>query len=728
MKVSRRHFVIGSGLIGGGLILGFYLKPDAPIPFTRNGSFQPNAWLQITNTGQVIFQLDKAEMGQGVTTSLPMILAEELDYNPQKITVEMAGIHPLFKNPGMGVQLTGGSTSVANSWLPLREAGAVARNMLMVAAAKKWQVDIDSCSTDDGKVLHNKTGRSFLYANLVDIAKTVDHVKTIQLKDAKYFKWIGKSLPRMDMPEKINGTAIFGSDVYLPNMKIAIVKRCPHFGGKIHSFDDSEAKKMDGVCAIFAIHSGVAIVADSYWQAQQSANILEIEWDKGPLTGLNSVDIREAQEKALKETKAHYQIDEGDIDSNFLNGATQLKANYAAPYFHHSPMEPQNTTAIVKGNKCEVWCPSQGPDLAQAVIAHFTGLKRNDITVHTTLLGGGFGRRGYVDFAGEAGAIAAAYPEVPVKLMWTREDDMQHDYYRPATYHGIQASLNTHGELNSWQHHIVSTSIIQGCGVDLFSTLLPSWIPSEIARSISRYGSDIIAEYDPTMTEGAHIPYAIKNIQVGSILYDPGIPTGFWRSVGHSHNAFVVESFMDECAYAAGKSPVEFRRQHLLNKPRHLRVMQEVIKLSELSTTNKHQGLAVHESFGSYVAQVVEVSVGNDTYTVDKVFCAVDCGLPINPDIIIAQMQSGIIYALTAAIKSPVTFADGATIQSNFHDLPVLRMNEIPEIKVVIIDSHEDPSGVGEIAVPPLAPALANALFVATGQRLREMPFRLSLS
>lgn len=723
MAISRRKFLLGTGLVGGGLIIGFSLRPEQPVPHSRDGSFQPNAWLQITEKGEVIFQLDKTEMGQGVMTGMTTVIAEELDIEPAAVTVEFAGVHPAFANPAMGVQLTGGSTSTPSSWMPLREAGATARAMLVAAAARQWQLPPDACSTDNGRVIHGD--KKLAYGELAKAAKE-QRVGDVKLKNDKDFKWIGTPVPRLDIAGKVDGTATFGIDIDLPGIKIAVVKRCPHFGGSLKSFDAAAVENRPGVQKVFAIHSGVAVVADSYWQARKAADALPVEWDKGPLAGLSSADIDQAQLKALKEKKPENQMDEGDIESVLSEKGASLDVIYKAPYQHHSPMEPQNTTALVEGDRCEVWCPSQGPEIARSVIAHFTGLSRHNITVHTTFCGGGFGRRGYVDFAGEAGAIAKACPGVPIKLIWSREDDMQHDYYRPATCHGMKAVIDDNGRLTGWQHHLVSTSIVQGFGVDLFSTMLPGWVPSHFARGLSQKVANMAADYDPTMAEGAKIPYSVANIDVGTIWYDPGIRTGFWRSVGHSHNAFVVEGFMDECAHAAGRDPAAFRREYLADKPRHLRVLDALLKLADYGKKpGVHQGLALHESFGAVVGQVAEVSVDGDNFTVERIYCVTECGRVINPDIATAQLESGMIFGLSATIKPGVSFADGATEQSNFHDLPVLRMNETPDMVVQLLDSNEPPSGIGEVAVPPVAPAVANALFNATGHRLRQLPLKL---
>lgn len=732
MKLSRRKLLVGTGLVGGGLILGFSLRGDKPWPQTAEGSFQPNAWLQITPDDRVIFQLDKAEMGQGAYTGLATLIGEGLDYDPANMIVEMAGVHSAYNNPALGMQVTGGSTSLTSSWIPLQEAGAKARLMLMEAAAQRWQVSVSELSTDDGKVIHAASGGSASYGELADAAQEVPVPDQVQLKSADDYKWIGKDLPRIDSAAKVDGSAQFGVDVDLPNMKVAVVLRCPYFGGSLDSFQAEEALALPGVQKIFAIHNGVAVVADGYWQARQAANLVQVKWDKGPLAGLSSAEIRRQQEAALDNSKTIVEaLDEGDADAAWeaagqQNDVVNLEAHYAAPFLHHSTMEPQNCTALVTGDHCEIWAPSQAPGFVQAIAAQFGGFDRDKVTVHTTLMGGGFGRRAMPDFAGEAAAIARQIPGVPVKLIWSREDDMRHDFYRPSTLHRFRGSVKADGEITVWRHRLVSASIIKGMAATLVGSYLPSWLPEAMARGIGRLAGKVTAGRDPTMAEGAVIPYPVPNRKVDVALYDPGIPLGFWRSVGHSHNAFVVESFMDELAHAAGQDPVAFRRRYLQDHPRHLGVLDAVVKAAGWNKDEgRHLGVAVHESFSSYSAQVVEVKREAQGLVVERVFCAVDCGYVVNPDIVLEQVESGIIYALSAALKPAVTIEDGRVLQSNFHDLPVLRMDETPDIQVVVVDSNEKPTGIGEIAVPPLAPALANALFAASGVRQRELPLSL---
>jgi CO/xanthine dehydrogenase Mo-binding subunit len=599
--------------------------------------------------------------------------------------------------------------------------------MLVRAAAQQWGISADEVSTQNGELINGKTNERMKYGDVADAAKALEPSETPYIKKPSEYRWIGRMNGRLDAKAKSTGTAEYGVDVQLPGMKTAMVKRCPHFGGSLKSFDASAALKMDGVREAFAIHSGVAVVADSYWQAKKAVDAVSVEWDKGPLAGLNNAKIREQQLEALNNDEGREAYAHGDVAMAMADAPNMISAEYSAPWLHHSPMEPQNTTALVKGNTCELWTPSQGPDYAEALAHQFTGIPKSNITVHMKLMGGGFGRRGYLDYVGEAAAIAQKVEGTPIKLMWSREDDMRHDFYRPGSLHKIQASLDSEGGIYAWEHRFVMASIFKGMAVDMMSNMLPSWVPISMARSIGKFAGNMAAGADPTSAEGTVLPYASENFAVRQIFFDPGIPTGFWRSVGHSSNAFVVESFVDELAHAADKDPLEFRLSKMADYPRHKAVLELAARKAGWGGDNAHlQGLAVHESFHSYCAMVAEVEVNGKAFQLKKVTVAVDCGRVVNPDIVVAQMEGGVIYGLTGALKPPVEFEDGAVVQSNFHDLPVIRMSEAPDIEVHIVESEEAPSGVGEIAVPPLAPALANALFRATGQRLRSMPLQLS--
>lgn len=731
MKISRRGFIIGAGVVGGGLAVGWwFMRGSRPLPQTAAGSFQPNAWLQITADGRVIFQLDKVEMGQGVLTTLPAIVAEELDVDPNHIEVEMAPSHPAYTNTALGFQITGGSTSVASTYTLLREAGATARWLLMAAAAQRWNVPMAEITTDDGFVVHEASKKFVGYGELADAAKDIEPPETVALKDPSQFRLLGKSLGRRDCADKSTGRAQFGVDVNLPDMKVAVVARCPHFGGSLAAYDDSSVREQSGVVTVLPIHTGVAIVADTYWQARQAAGHLKVEWAKGLLAGLDSATILENQRAALATDDPIEVSTEGDIEQGFGAASQVVEAEYEAPFLHHSTMEPQNCTVLVQGEHCEIWAPSQSPQFVEMLAHQFGGFKGENIKVNTTLMGGGFGRRGMTDYVGEAVAIARQLPDVPIKLMWSREDDMRHDFYRPSTLHHLKGAVDADGNIMAWQHRLASASIIKGLSNTVVSSYLPSWLPEAMARGIGRLVGGFAEGGDVSMAEGAVIPYAVSNKKIDIALYDPGIPLGFWRSVGHSHNAFVAEGFMNEMAHAAGKDPVEFRLNYLADHPRHKAVLEAAAKAAVWGTPlpGRFQGVAVHESFNSYVAEVVEVSLTSQVpgYKIERVVCAVDCGRVLDPDIVVSQIESAVNYGLSAAIKPPLSIEDGAVKQSNFHDLPVLRINEAPPIEVVLLPSDVEPTGVGEIGLPPLAPALAAALFAATGQRLRKLPLRLA--
>lgn len=730
MKLSRRRFLLGSGLVGGGLILGFYFgRGDAPVPGTIAGSFQPNSWLQITSDNRFIFQLHKVEMGQGVVTALPLLMGEELDLDPARFEIAMAGVHPDFAMQEIGLQITGGSHSVGSSWEVLRHAGAAARAMLCAAAASGWNIPVEQCATDNGEVINTVSGERVSYGDLAERAGTLNDVE-YHLKSPENWRWIGSDYPRLDRVSKSTGTAEFGMDVVLEGMKTAVIVRCPYFGGSVQSWDPGTVSSLDGVIDAFVVHSGIAIVAEGYWQARQAAAKLEVNWDKGPLAGLSSEAILEGQRQALIDADPYIGMERGDVEAVHDSQALLVQARYSAPYTHHSPMEPQNATAIYTedsaGNRCEVWAPNQAPDISRALIAHYGDVSHDNAIIHTTLLGGGFGRRGYPDFVGEVVAIARQMPGVPIKLIWSREDDMQHDFYRPSSLHALEGRVDDRGRVVSWRHNVVSPSIMRGFGVHLMAAVLPTWVPTAFARSMGKVLGNTMAHFDSSSLEGAKIPYDFDNVAVGHVEHDPGIPVGFWRSVAFSHNVFAVECFVDELCQVAGADPLAFRLDHLQQEPRYRGVLNLVAEKAGWGSAPEgiSQGLAIAQPFKTYCAMVVEVSVKNDLFTVSRVIAAVDCGQVVTPHIVRTQVESGIIYALTAALKSPVTFVDGKTVQSNFHDLPVLRIDETPLMEVYLVDSEEAPTGIGEIGVPALAPALVNAVYAATGRRQRDLPLR----
>lgn len=707
MNQSRRTFLKTSGAAGGGLVIGFYLPGVARLAeaaTTSAAPFAPNAWLKVGRDNSVTIIVAKSEMGQGVVTSMPMLVAEELEVDWAQVRFEMAPADPVYANSLLGGQITGGSTSVRSSWEPLRRAGAVARAMLITAAAQTWGVEPGGCYAENGEVISKSSGRRLRYGALVDKAATLPVPQQVSLKKPGNFRLIGKSLAGLDITEKVNGSARFGIDVKVPGMLIAKVSRCPVFGGKVASFNATQAKAVRGVRQVVQIDSGIAVVADSFWAATLGQRALEVTWDEGPNAGLNSADIsRRFAELAQRPGAVARQ--EGAVSKVWPNAAKKLEAVYEVPYLAHATMEPMNCTAHVRRDGCDLWVPTQGQSGTQQRAAQITGLPLDAIKVHTTFLGGGFGRRGEVDFVAEAVQISKAIG-APVKVVWTREDDMQHDFYRPATYNRLSAALDEKGMPIAWTQRIICTSI--------FRRVLPDRIKDGI---------------DPVSVGGAaDLPYSIPNLYVDYIMHDPGIPVGFWRSVPHSVQGFVTECFFDEVATAGGKDPYELRRQLLDQAPRHKAVLELAATKAGWNQplpAGRFQGIAVHGSYASFVAQVAEVSVSKGgNVRVHRVVCAIDCGPVVNPDTVKAQMEGGIVYGLTAALKGEITIRNGRVAQSNFHDYQMLRMNEMPEIEVHIVPSTNAIGGVGEPGTPPVAGAVVNAIFAATGKRIRRLPIR----
>lgn len=711
INAERRGFLKASLAVGGGLLISFYLPGCAATKAVQAAapaapSFAPNAWIRIGTDDVVTLMVASSEMGQGVMTAIPMLAADELDADWTKVRIETAPAAKAYYNPIIGQQLTGGSTAVRAFWMPVRQAGAAAREMLVSAAAASWQVPADECHTDNGMVIHQASGRSLSYGALAEKAAMLPVPDAVFLKDSAEFKYIGKPMPRVDTPGKVAGAAMFGLDVRLPGMVTAVVLRCPVFGGKLAGFDAGRARAVAGVRQIFAIDSGVAVVADSFWAAKTARDVVQARWDEGANAGLSSEGILRRFEAAARQPGAVAR-QTGDAARAVAGAAKRLEAVYEVPYLAHACMEPMNCTADVRKDACEVWVPTQAQTGVQRTAARITGLAPEKISVHTTFLGGGFGRRSEQDFVAEAVQISKTVG-APVKLIWTREDDIQHDFYRPATYNRLAAGISRKGELVGWRHHIVGPSI--------FARVFPGAVKNGI---------------DNTSVEGAaNLPYAIPNIGVTYALDDPGVPVGFWRSVGSSQNAYVTECFFDEVARAAGKDPYEWRRELLKKHPRHLGVLELAAGRAgwgRPTSVGRHRGIAVAESFGSFVAQVAEISISErGKVRVHRVVCAVDCGIVVNPDTVVAQMQSGIVYGLSAALYGEITLKDGRVEQSNFNDYPVLRMNEMPEIEVHIVKSIESPTGTGEPATPPIAPAVANAVLAATGKPVRRLPIRIT--
>ncbi|MGA8268542.1 MAG: xanthine dehydrogenase family protein molybdopterin-binding subunit, partial [Candidatus Acidiferrales bacterium] len=627
-----------------------------------------------------------------------------------RISVEAAPVDKVYNHPIFGIQMTGGSTTSPSEWEHYRKMGALARTMLVQAASQKWSVDAASCHVEKGVVIHGTSGRRATYGSLASAAAELPAPADVPLKPASEFTQIGKSTRRLDTPSKTNGSAQFGLDVILPGMLTAVVARPPVFGGKALKIDSTETLKIPGVKAVEVIPSGVAVIADGFWPAKVGRDKLVIEWDPGPNAGLTSEQmVREFSETSKQPGAIAKKV--GDPAAALASAAKTISAEYDVPYLAHAMMEPLNCVVDLRADSCEIWTGTQFETVDRANAAHVVGLPPEKVQLHTTLLGGGFGRRANPnsDFVVEAAHVAKV-AKAPVKVIWTREDDIRGGWYRPMWHDRFAAGLDASGNPIAWTHTIVGQSIMMGTPFAAFT---------------------IKEGVDSTSVEGASdILYGIPNLQVDLHTPTIGVPVQWWRSVGHSHTGFAVEAFLDEVAHAGGKDPYELRRMLLAKQPRMLAVLDLAAKKANWGSklpAGVGRGIATHFSFDSYVAQVVEASVGKGgVVRVHRVVCAVDCGLVINPDTVKAQMEGGIIFGLTAALKTEITLKDGRVEQGNFNDYPMLRMHESPEIEVYIVPSTEHPTGVGEPGVPPAAPALANAIFAATGKRIRRLPIRSS--
>ncbi len=702
--ISRRTLLKGGLAAGAGLSIGF--RFPAPGRAAAQGAkvFAPNVWLRLDADGIVTIVNSQSELGQGTLTSMAMVIADELDADWSKVRVEQSGADPAYGNPNFGgQQLTAGSQSIRGLLPTWRRAGAAAREMLVTAAAREWGVPAGDLRTDKGVVHHDPSGRRLTYGELADKAGQLPVPQSPRLKTPDQFKLIGKKVPRLDTPDKVTGRALYGIDVTVPGMLVATVLRPPVFGGKVASFDATRAKAIRGVRDVVRISSGLAVVADSYWVAKLGRDALVVRWDDGPTAQVSSASIRQAY-ATLAQQPGPVARRDGDAMKALGEGTRVVEAVYEVPFLAHATMEPQNCTAHVRPDGCDVWAPTQNQTGAQQTAMRVTGLPREKVRIHTTFVGGGFGRRGEVDYVTEAVEVSKAVG-APVKVIWTREDDIRHDFYRPATYNLFRAALGPDAMPVAWLHRIVGRGIMVQRG----------WVPP--------------GQVDRTMVEGAaNMPYDIPNLQVEYTHHDTGVPVGFWRSVGASQNAFIVESFVDELAHAARKDPFEYRRALLGKSLRHKGVLELAAQQAGWGTPlppGRHRGIAVAFSYGSWAAQVAEVSVASDgTVHAHRVVCAIDCGLAVNPDQIQAQMMGGIVWGLTAALRGEITIQNGRVQQSNFHDYPMLRIHEVPTVEVHILPSTQPPGGVGEPGVPPIAPAVANAVFAATGKRIRRLPIR----
>lgn len=710
-EIHRRDFLKASVMAGGGLVIGFHFPGVTALasaaPSASNG-FMPNAFVRVGTDERITVIVNHSEMGQGVYTSLPMLLAEELDADWSKVGFEPAPVDAKYNHPAFGMQMTGGSSSVWSGLEQFRQAGAAARAMLVTAAAQQWKIDPASCRTESGTVL-NGSGGKLTYGQLAEAAAKLPPPEHVQLKDPKTFKLIGKPIKRLDTPEKLNGRAIFGIDVKLPGMLTAVVARPPIFGAKVKSFDDARARSMPGVRKIVAIPSGVAVIADTFWQAKMARDVLRVEWDEGGMHDFDTSKMMQEFRERAKSPGTSVRKD-GDADAAFAGAAKKLEAVYEVPYLSHLMMEPLNCVVDLRADSCEVWTGSQFQTVDRANAAKIAGLPNEKVQLHTTFLGGGFGRRAnpQSDFVVEAVHVAKE-AGAPVKVIWTREDDMQGGWYRPAFLHAIQGGVDASGNPVSWRSRSVGQSIMAGTP---FAVMMKG------------------KAYDPASVEGVDdLPYAIPNVTVESHQAEINVPVQWLRSVGHSHTAFAVECFVDELASAAGKDPYQFRRGLLQKQPRHLAVLDLAAQKAGWDKPlpkGMGRGIAVHFAFGSYSAHVAEVSVADGKVRVHRMVCAIDCGEYVNPGIIAAQTESGAIFGASAALFQELTFANGRLQQTNFNTFPVMRINECPEIETYIVENQEKAGGIGEPGVPCAAPAIANAIYAVTGKRIRRLPIRMT--
>ncbi len=728
MKVSRRAMVGATAVAGGGLLVWWKFGrekrlPQAKLPVAER-TFAPNAFVRITPDDVVTLVLARVEMGQGVVTSTAQLLAEELEVDPARIKVELSPADRAYDNEKLGFQLTGGSSSTVASFEPMRMAGAQAREMLKAAAAQKWGVERSAIVASDGMLLHRPSNRSARYGEFVDAAA---HMKVgpVALKQGNY-KVIGTPTKRIDALIKTNGGAIFGIDVKVPDAVVAVLIRPPVFGAQLESFEASDAKKQPGVSDIVSTPVGVAVIATSYWFARRAAPLVQARWSNVPFSSFDSASLLDTHRKLAEDSPKKIRGD-GDWRTPTA-GASLITAEYTAPYLAHAPLEPQNATASVKGDRCEIWAPTQSPAMAKEQVALALDISQDNVTVHQTWLGGSFGRRINQDYVIEAALVSKAVGK-PVQVVWSREDDMRSSIYRPAASHFLKGGIDSAGNAVFWKHTVATQSLIAQIG-DGFIGGTFAELPPFLRRGIASAGKAALTPSDETSVEGANsLPYEIPNLVVFFARYENGAPIGSWRSVGHSHTAFATESFIDELAHAAKKDPFEFRRNLLKKDTRRRALLELVASKANWGSTlpaGRARGIAVHQSFDTYTAAVIEVGIEDKNIRAHRVVIAVDCGLVVNPNLVEAQLEGSVVFGLTAALNGRIEFVKGQVQQSNFHDYELLRMHQSPSIEVHLQRSDEPPTGVGEPGVPVIAPALANAVFALSGQRLRHLPLRLS--
>ena len=703
-SLNRRDFLKSSSAVTGGLMLGVTL--GLPLASQAAGTlYTPNAWVHIADDNTITLISARSEMGQGVYTAMPMLIAEELNVDIRRIKVAIAPPDgKVYGNALLGgPQLTGGSTSVRDGWEKLRVAGAQVREMLVAAAADKWKVSASQLKAENGMVT-GPGGKKATYGQLAEAASKLPVPKDVKLKDPSEFKIVGKPTKRLDTPAKVNGTAEFGMDVKLPGMVYASLEQCPVIGGKVKSFDGAKAKSMPGVIDVVQIPDGVAVVADSYWHAKKARETLVVQWDEGPGASISHTSMLEGIRKATDKPLPLKAV--GDADAVIKGAAKVVKAEYVSPLLAHATMEPMNFTAHYSNGKIALIGPTQWQDGGQGAVAQALGMKPEDVTLRTTFLGGGFGRRIDLDFIVQAAQISKAVNK-PVKLLWSREDDMTHDFYRPMSVHQLAAAVGPDGKPTAMTFRMVSQSV----------TGRVFGLPPEAM--------------DPLMSEAALAPYEIPATRHEIVKHDSGLRVGYWRSVSHALNAFANESFIDELAAGAGKDPYAYRMSLLEKQPRFANVLKMAADKAGWSTpapAGRFRGIALMEGYDTYMAQVAEISVKDKQITVHKVTVVADLGRMINPDTVQAQIQSSIVFGLTAALNGQITLDKGRVQQSNFGDYPVLRMHEVPVMDITLVPSTEKPGGIGEPATALVAPAVANALFAATGKRVRQLPLHENLA
>ena len=702
--VSRRGFLQAGAAVGGGLILGISLPFANGEIHAAAETFAPNAFVRIGSDGRIVLTMPYVEMGQGTYTAIPMLIAEELEVDLDQVQLEHAPPNEkLYVNPLLGVQATGNSNAIRGAWQPLRQAGAVARIMLVAAAAKRWNVEPAACRAERGAVLHPQTGRRFSYGELADDAARLPVPDKVALKPAKDFRLIGTPAKRLDLPAKVNGTAVFGIDARPPGVKIATLMQSPVFGGRVKRVDDTAAKAVKGVRQIVRLDDAVAVVADHMGAAKKGLEALTIEWDDGAHAKLDTgAIVTELEQATLKPGAVAQNI--GDADRALANAASKVEANYQVPFLAHATMEPMNCTVHFRRDECEIWIGTQAIGRVQAMAAKAAGLPPEKVIVHNHLIGGGFGRRLEADGAVRAVEIAKQV-DGPVKVVWTREEDIQHDMYRPYWFDRLSAGLDDKGRPVAWKNRFAGSSVIA------------RWLPPGFNNGL-----------DPDTTEGAiDLVYDLPNLHVEYVRVEPpGIPTAFWRSVGPSHNVFVTESFVDELAAAAKQDPVAYRLALLDKTPRAKAVLAlaaDKAGWGDKLPPRSGRGVSLQNAFATYMAMVAEVEVAKDgAVRVRRVVCALDCGTVVNPDIVRAQIQSASMFGITAALYGEITLKGGRVEQSNFDSYQILRMNEAPAVDVHMVQSAEPPGGMGEAGTSLIVPAVANAIFAATGKRLRRMP------